>query len=580
MFKEVFVVKKVFVVLSVLLVGLMFVSFAQQIVPFSETFPAIPNVKMGGTLKVVTTWGPVTFNLNPFLPSGESLGMASMMYLPLFLVQSYTQDFTPMLATGYKWEDNNLELVITIRQGVKWSDGSPVTAKDVAFTFNYIKKYPALDTGGIWTNISNLASVEASNEDVIFKFSKPNAPLLNIIAGTVIVPEHIWSSITDPTKFLNTDDPVTDGPFLYLKGSFSSANYTFTLIKNPNFFMNTPEFGNRPFIDKIEVKSLIGGEPMEYLLRGDADWAYYGSGINPYTLWYDKNPATNKFWWPTSSAYLLYFNTQEYPFNNVAFRKAISMAMDRKSLEEKAFFGTGGYDQSPTGIIPANQKEWLDPTLTRLASSLNSFNIPEAQKILTAAGFTKNAQGQLCGPDDKPLPTFKILVGAGWGDMITMAQIITSDLAQLGITTVTDQEPWDTYISSLLTGTYQMAICWETGGPTPYYLYYYEFNPAFSAPKGQKVISDYSRYTNPLITSALQVYASTSDPRLQKQAIYTIERIVLEDVPYVVLTNRTDFMEYSERTLVGWPSNDNPYAGAGNIDWVDDMAVVLNIHLK
>jgi peptide/nickel transport system substrate-binding protein len=81
-----------------------------------------------------------------------------------------------------------------------------------------------------------------------------------------------------------------------------------------------------------------------------------------------------------------------------------------------------------------------------------------------------------------------------------------------------------------MTGTYDTAICWETGdGPTPYYLYFNEFNPAFSAAKiGEKASSDYSRYTNPLITSALQVFAQTSDLLLQKQAIYTIERIVIE----------------------------------------------------
>ncbi len=567
----------VFVLVSALLVaGLS--AFGQE---FANIFPPVSNVKHGGTLRVVTTWGPVAFNLNPFLPSGESLGMGPVMYGTLFLVQSYTGAMTPFFGTNYVWSNNNLTLTITIRQGVKWSDGQPFTPQDVAFTFNYLKKYPALDTSGIWSSTSNLQSVVASGDTVIFTFSKPNTPLLPSIVQIPIVPEHIWSSITDPTKFLNPD-PVVAGPFLFVKGSYNSSNYTWELIKNPNFFMNTPEFGNRPFIDKIEVRSLIGTEPLLYLLRGDADWSYYGSGMDPYTLWYDKNPATNKFWWPTSSAYLLYLNTQKYPFNNVAFRKAISMAIDRKSLEDKAFFGTGGYNQNPTGIIPSQQAEWLDPTLTALASSLNSFNIPEAQKILTAAGFTKNAQGQLCGPDGKPLPTFKILVGAGWGDMITMAQIISSDLAQLGITTVTDQEPWDTYISSLMSGTYETAICWETGsGSVPYYLYYYEFNPVFSANKiGESALSDYGRYTNPLITDALQVYAQTSDLRLQKQAIYTIERIVLEDVPWVVLVNRTDFLDYSERTLTGWPSAENPYAGAGNIDWADALAIVLNVHLK
>jgi len=86
--------------------------------------------------------------------------------------------------------------------------------------------------------------------------------------------------------------------------------------------------------------------------------------------------------------------------------------------------------------------------------------------------------------------------------------------------------------------------------------------------------------TNPLITDALQTYAQTSDPTLQKQAIYTIERIVLQEVPFVTLTNRTDFDEFSERTFVGWPSNSNPYAGSVNVDNADAPAIVLNVYEK
>ncbi len=127
--------------------------------------------------------------------------------------------------------------MITTRKGVKWSDGVPFTANDVVFTFNLLKEYPALDLSGIWSNNSDLQSVEASGANVvIFKFLKPNVPLFYYIARTIIVPEHIWSNIKDPVKFLNTENPVGTGPFL-LKGINTSAN-TKTFVKNSNYWIS------------------------------------------------------------------------------------------------------------------------------------------------------------------------------------------------------------------------------------------------------------------------------------------------------------------------------------------------------
>ncbi|MCL5031865.1 MAG: hypothetical protein M1542_01265 [Thermotogae bacterium] len=129
-----------------------------------------------------------------------------------------------------------------------------------------------------------------------------------------------------------------------------------------------------------------------------------------------------------------------------------------------------------------------------------------------------------------------------------------------------------------------MVVCWGTGwGPTPYYLYYQEFNPAFSATKiGETAISDYARYTNPLITAALQVHSQTSDPRLQKQAMYTIERIILENVPFIPLTNRTTFGNWSEAQFVGMPSASNPYSMSTSnvLGDINGEMIALNIHLK
>jgi peptide/nickel transport system substrate-binding protein len=564
--------------IMVMLVVMSIVSFGEAYEP-SQWGPAIlnwgSNVKYGGTVKAELGIQAYLPNLNPFI-TGQ-LGVEQAIYEPLFYINGYTGQIQDMLGTSYKWQNNNLKLVVTTREGVKWSDGVPFTAADVAFTFNLLKKYPALDGSGIWSNISNLQSVEASGTNtVIFTFSKPNTPLFYYIAGTMIVPEHIWSKVSDPTKFNNMDNPVGTGPFLLQ--SVNSNTNSVVLVKNPNYWMT-----GRPYVDKVVCQGYLSNTTaMLALLKGDIEWGgIYIPDVNK--TWVAKDPSNNEFFWPALSTNNLYLNTQKYPFDNVTFRKAIDLAINKPALEQAAYFGIGGV-ANMASIIPGQISEWFDPTLTEEASALNAYNPSEAQKLLASIGFTKDSAGNLVGPNGQPLPTYKILVGAGWTDFITMADILSENLKAVGINTIVDQETWNTYISTIMTGGYDMAICWLTGtGPTPYYTYYQEFNPTFSATKlGASVISDYSRYTNPLITAALSIYSQTSDTNLQKQAMYTIERIFIQELPYIPLNNRTNFAEWSSKNFVGWPSESNPYAanGSGVVNQTDGEITLLNIHLK
>ncbi len=531
------------------------------------------NIKYGGNLKVVNAiGGNLVPNFNPFSPSAVSI--LPVIYETLFSVNILNGDIVPILGTSYRWEDDNLKLIITTRQNVKWSDDVSFTAKDVSFTFNYLKENPSLDQSGIWSPLSDLQTVEASGDNtVIFTFSKQNTPMFFYIVEQSIIPQHIWSSVKDPSTWTNPN-PVGTGPFEV--ESIDIPNNTMVLVKNQDFWMR-----DKPYIDKITYIAVLSNTTaFEMLLSGKADMV--GAFLpNIQKAWADKNPSVNKYWWLVYDTNVLLLNTLKFPLDTPTFRKAISIAIDKNALEQKAYYDIGDV-ANPLGIVPTQLNEWLDPTLKELLNSF-AYDPDEAQKLLESAGFNKNSSGQLCY-QGKPLQSFKILVPAGATDFITMAQIISENLKSIGISTVVDQEAGNTYMSSLMSGTYEMAVCWGTGfGPTPYYLYYGEFNPFFSAPIGQMAISDYERYTNPLVTAALDVYSQTSNPNLQKQSIYTIERIMLMDVPFIPLTNRTMFGEWSESRFTGWPSDSNPYCGYSEFGYAGGLSagelIALNVHL-
>ncbi|MBE3575269.1 MAG: ABC transporter substrate-binding protein [Firmicutes bacterium] len=522
--------------------------------------------KYGGTLRVVGgVWGSYVNNMNPLTPQHLPPTLSAI-YEGLFYTNMLTGEEVPLLAVSHEWQDHNLKLVIHTRSGVQWSDGQPFSAKDVAFTFNYLKKYPALDTLGIWSG--SVESVTATSGDtVVFTFSKPNTPLLYYIGAVPIVPEHIWSKISDPVTFANPD-PVGTGPFVL--DSFSTQ--VVTVKKNPHYWMK-----GKPYIDKIAFPVFSTNDTaLMAMIKNDIDYGYIFIP-DPEKSYVARNPKTNKYWWPVNNTNILYLNTAKPPFDNAKFRRAIAMAIDRKALVQVAYYNTVDV-ADPTGIIPMQLKRWLDPSLKKLAFS---YDPAGAAKLLASLGFKKGQDGKLLGQDGKPL-SFKLLTGAGWTDFNTMANIISQNLKKIGIETIITPAPWNTYISTLMSGTYDMAICWGTGsGPTPYYLYYQEFSPQFSAEKiGENAQSDYARYTNPEITKALETYRESSDFATQKKAINTIARIVLEEVPFIPLTGRTNFADFNESRFVGWPSASNPYNAGDPQDTPGAELMYLNVHLK
>ena len=171
-----------------------------------------------------------TCGFNP-LNASDTLLSVGFIYEPLVYVNPLQNGkTTPMLASSYSWGAGNKSLTFTIRQGVKWSDGTPMTAADVAYTFNLIKKYPALDLTGAWSVLSSVTATGPTT--VTMNFSTVAVPYFYYIADqTPIVPEHIWSKMANPTT-APVSNPVGTGPYLMSKCSPSNITYT----ANPHYW--------------------------------------------------------------------------------------------------------------------------------------------------------------------------------------------------------------------------------------------------------------------------------------------------------------------------------------------------------
>jgi len=536
----------------------------------------VAHIASGGTFNVAQPWGTIPDNFNPYAPSGSSApGTKSAIYQSLYYINSATSKQTPLLATHYKWTDHNLKLVVTTRSGVSWSDGTGFSAADVAFTFNYLKANPGIDVNGVWS--SPLKRVAATGRNtVVFSFSKPDTPLaVAILYGTdgsttPILPQHLWSSVSNPATYANTS-PVGTGPFTLSNFSASAVTYN----KNPHYWQ-----AGRPYINSLVFTSVDSNTTAELeLLNGSIDMSYDYLTDAKLTF-VDKNPSQNVYFWPVSNMNYLYMNTAKAPFDNLAFRKAVAEAVNTKFLASRAYFGTlaaasGGAESA---VVAPQLKQWFPSSL---AGDEYSFSVRKAKATLTAAGF-KLKSGRLYTPAGKQLPSMPVLIGApGWTDYISLADNLVNELHAIGISSSVLQEPFSTYSDDLDKGNYGFAVSWGNGNSsTPYYQYFYMFSPKQSAPIGQVATTDWERYTSPTITAALTSYASTSKASVQKSAMAKIEQQVLENVPVVPLSGRANWLDYDTAHFTGFPTKANPYNDGSASDAEGSMLTYVNVHQK
>ncbi|HET9972330.1 MAG TPA: ABC transporter substrate-binding protein, partial [Streptosporangiaceae bacterium] len=269
----------------------------------------------------------ITQTFNPFVPTGAPWGMGAtgLIYEPLIQFNlAAPPKYTPWLATSYQWSNGGKTLTFAIRQGVKWNDGQPFTPADVAFTFNMLKNDAAVNLNGV-----KYGSISVSGNNVVLTFATPQFTNLQSIAGTGMVPKHIWSSQATPEKFTDPN-PVGTGPFKL--GSFTPQG--FTLVKNPGYWQ----------ADKLKVPKVFfpvytsNTSALSALFSGQIDWT--GNFIPGLEKSFVKpNPQFHHYWEAPGGTNSLVPNLNKWPTNQLPVRQAISAAINRQVLASEGEAG-------------------------------------------------------------------------------------------------------------------------------------------------------------------------------------------------------------------------------------------------
>lgn len=517
--------------------------------------------KQGGEVTIANVAGQTwSCQFNPFNPSvyQQSIGFV---YEPLVYVNLLKdQAETPMLATSYTWSADKKSIVFDIRQGVKWSDGQPFTAKDVAFTFDLMKKFPGTDLYSLWTG-AGLQSVVASGNQVTLKFAGPASTyFFNFANQVAIVPEHIFGSgaaAEHPDTWADPN-PVGTGPFTVNPCSANNIQY----IANPTYWQP-----GKPYIQKVQYPAYLDNGPANLdLATGKAQW---GSQFIPSikTFYLAKSP-DNHTWSPPVSNVALYPNLDpsHAATSKLAVRQAMAMAIDRAQV---ALIGEGG--QQPAAnqsgiVLPTFEKYYDSAAVT--AAGYDKPNPTKASELLASAGFSPS----------NPL-NLSVITVTGYTDWDASLAVIKQNLAPIGINLTIEDLAQQTYNSRLYTGDFDLAYYGDVGGPTPFYELRQVLYSKNSAPIGKSASTNFERYLNPEVDKLFDAFPA-ADEAGQVDIIKKISAAMVKDVPVIPITESVDWFQYNTKDIDGWPTEQDPYAQPAAYNVPDTGQVLLHLYSK
>lgn len=488
-------------------------------------------------------------NFNPFLVGTARWPTRGGIYEPLLIWNAVTGAWVPWLATAWRWSDDSRRLTLTLRDGVRWSDGAPFSADDVAFTFELLHRHRALDSSGIWDFLAGVRAVDARTVELTL--ARPFVPGLVELAQQPIVPAHVWRAVADPVAFTNPD-PVGTGPFTEVR---VFRNQVWELGRNPRYWQP-----GKPAVAALRMVAYPSNDQADLaLVEDEIDWAgNFVPAIERTFVARDRRH--HGYWYPTlGSTVFLYPNTRRPPLDDVRVRRAISMAIDRRRVVDIGLYGYA-HPVDGTGLSDA-YAGWRDPAVA--ADPWVTHDPGRAAALLDAAGWTRGPDGVRRKDGARLALTLEVV--SGWSDWVRAAQVIARDLGAVGIAVALRAYDWSAWFQRLQAGTFDLsiacpALAFSFEAPTPYFAYRWILSSAAARPPGELLPTNWNRFGDAQADALLAAFEATADVARQHALMRAIEARFAATAPAIPLFASPLWGVFNTRRFVGFPSAAEPYA--------------------
>jgi len=488
--------------------------------------PSGGPIKEGGFLKLAGY--DFIDSMNPYVGlNGDAYSTWQYIYPYLIQFKVEALEYGPDFATSWEASEDGLTWTFHTAPNAKWSDGEPLTAEDVAFTFNMTIKFQDGPTAMAAAAVANLIKVEATDANTaVFHYSRQVPMALGNVQQVAILPEHVWGKFaTGDGKAIKTfpnlpeegKPVVSGGPFMITE--FKQDELAI-FEKNPNYY------GTPAHIDGFALQFFSNEDAMVTALKtGEIDaiesvpvtavQTLQDAGMEVYT-----GPAVME------RDFIINSNpkkTVNRELLNPLVKEAFEYAIDRQRIVETAWLG---YAIPATTVVPLASGKWHDASIQGLP-----FDLDKANELLDQAGYAMGSDGIRIG-EDGPMAYDVLFPGSERGAGDRVFQIIQGDFLKIGVKLT--QRPmgggavWEEMTKDDYT-TFDLAMWdWMSGFDPDFILSVLTCDQWYSW-------SD-TGYCNPKYDELYKAQGAEMDPQKRLEIVYEMQKMIYEDRPYIMLT--------------------------------------------
>jgi peptide/nickel transport system substrate-binding protein len=444
-----------------------------------------------------------------------------------------TLEYLPQLARSWQISPDGMTFTFQLRKGVRFSDGHPLTADDVVYSYDIIMN-PKINAPRQRAYYEKVKSVtRTSEEEVVFQMKEPYFEALDLCGTISVMPKHFYSQFSEEEINQNPGLLMGSGPYKMPDPKGWRPGEKLQLVRNENYWGVPPTFDRLVYLEVEE-------EAAEETMFGNGELDVFAPAAAEQYVRLLKDPKVtaraNHFEYESPMlgyAYIAWNESRDGKptrFADKLVRRAMTQLIDRERICKEVFLG---YAKPISGPFSAGSPQ-ADPSIKPWA-----FDVEAARKLLKEAGYDdRDGSGVLKDKDGHPF-RFKLTYGSGNATFERVVFFLKDAFAAAGVTMEPDPVEWSILIKKLDERNFD-AITLSWGGSVESDLYQ-EFDSSQIADQGDNFMS----YKNPQLDETVRAARATVDTKKRMDIWHKAHAILHEDQPYTFLLSRmsTRFMD-------------------------------------
>jgi peptide/nickel transport system substrate-binding protein len=529
----------------------------------------------------VVCWNPYSSNCNNAMAVVQQDSARVTMFETPYLYNMLDGKQYPLLADGdYAWNDAQTEITFKINKAAKWSDGTPVTAEDVAYTWASHVKYNTPTGSGNKDYIDNIEAKDAQTVVIKAKLGADgkavNPLLVAAYVSTNYVIQKAWTQKLeervkgDATALLadTAEDAVYSGPY----HKFFADDTKVVLVRDDNYWGKDASMWGKLPVPKYLAHTIFkdNAAGSVALAKGEVDvsqqfnsniqllWLNYGLPISTYL---PEAPYGIGASLPTA-----FYNLKAYGLDQPAVRKAIAMAVDYPTIIANAMTNQSAtFDQVPRSLMnptPGEQALYDHDAVKDLQWAGN--DIEGANKLLDDAGIVDTDGDGWREYNGKKL-SYIATCPNGWSDWQAAIEVVAAAGKKIGIDITTNYPEWSVYQTVVtvsdkdLPEGYEIFMMWSAGaGPTMPWGRIRNLLSSEWVGMSSNWNGNWGQYSNPRVDELIKAIPGETDAAKLKAMYTELVKIYLTDIPSFTLMYRPQsFHAVNETVWTNFPHQDD-----------------------